>query len=924
MSFHTPPQAKPRLVISLAAAAALTALFLSGCATTAGAQKGAAARTTTASTNASSSTSGSVQTASGVLRTTLSNGLRVVIVSDPLAPVVTQQITYFVGSNQSPPGFPGMAHAQEHMMFRGANGITGNQISEISAQLGGNMDAFTTENTTSYYFTVPADNLGLTLKMGALRMSSVNDKAADWQKERGAIEQEVARDNSNPLYVLQSKAQAHVFAGTPYAHTGLGTKPSFDKTTAAMLKKFYDTWYAPNNALLVVAGDVNPQSTLAKIKALYGKIPSKKLPAKKKITLSPVNPESFTSKTDQPYGMVAYVFRMPGYRSSSYPTAELLSSALNSRRGPLAALTYEGKALGSGFDYNTLVDTGYGYAWAAFPPGGDPKAMAKDLKAAVEKAISGIPADLVAAQKRQALLGNALRRNSISGLAQAWTDAISLEGISSPAVDTQRLQKVGTAEVNKAAKQYLDFSHAVTLELTPTPGAHPQSGGQIFGSPESFNSKPQKSVTLPDWAATALAKLPSPKPHFTPTDYHLPNGLRLIVQPIAHSTSVSLFGSVHTRESLEAPAGQEGVGSLLDSLYEWGPAGMTRSEFEAKMDALGASYSVGSSFSLQVLPKYFSKGVSLLSKDLLNPSLPRQAFQSQQRIFVQELAGRMSSPLFKFNRAVAKGLLPAGDPALRIPTPQSVRSLTLADINSYEAKVMRPDVTTIVVMGDVKPAQVKSLIEKYFGGWQSHGPKPDLFYKPVTQSKPTQVFVPDQFRKQDEVILAETVDSSYNDPQHYGVELGNTFLGGDLFASPLYRELRVKRGLVYYVGSSAGFSRTRASFRVNFGAYPNKVQEAKQLAIQQVKAMADRPMTADELHLAKASALRQIELTNQSIGDVAGSWLSYSNEGLSLNRLYLVAQHYENLTSAQIQAAFKKYVDPNRLSTFVLGKPIGK
>jgi len=884
----------------------LAALLLAGCATTA----------------PGGGTSGSARNAE-VLRTTLSNGLKVVIVRDALAPVVTQQITYFVGSNQSPPGFPGTAHAQEHMMFRGSPGINGDQISEISAQLGGNMDAFTTENTTTYYFTVPADNLGLTLKLGALRMSGIDDKAADWQKERGAIEQEVARDNSDPLYVLQAKAQKHVFAGTPYAHTGLGTKPSFDKTTAKMLKDFWSTWYAPNNALLVVAGDVEPHQVLDKIKNLYGRIPSKKLPKKAKIELSPVKPESFTSNTDQPYGMVAYVFRMPGYRSPGYPTAELLSRILDSRRGTIAALTYEGKALGSGFDYNTLVDTGYGYAWAAFPPGGDANAMAKALKAALEKAVSGIPADLVAAQKRKAILENDLNRNSVAGLAQAWTDAVALEGISSPSRDAARLQRVSAQAVNRAARTYLDFGHAVTLELTPNAGAHSQQGGQIFGSPESFGSTPAKAVKLPEWAASALAKLPTPEPHFHPTVTMLPNGIKLIVQPIAHSSSVSLFGSVHTNENLQAPSGEEGIGSLLSSLYEWGPRGMTRSQFEAKMDQIGAEYSVGGGFSLEVLPPFLDKGVKLLSEDLLDPSLPKRAFESQQHIFAQELSGRLKSPVFKFNRAIQTSLLPKGDPALRIPTPKTVRSLTPAEIRSYARQVMRPDETTIVVMGDVKPDAVEKLIEQDFGSWQASGPKPDLFYKPVPVSQGTQVFVPDSFRQQDRVVLAETLDSSYRDPEHYAVKLGNSFLGGDLFASPLYREMRVKRGLVYSVGSSADFGHTRASFSISYGAYPQKVREAKQIAVEQLTAMAERPLTPEELHLAKAAALRQIELTNRSIGDVAGNWLAYSSEGLSLDRLYVVAHHYESLTAAQVQAGFKKYIDPSRLSTFVLGKPVG-
>ena len=100
------------------------------------------------------------------------------------------------------------------------------------------------------------------------------------------------------------------------------------------------------------------------------------------------------------------------------------------------------------------------------------------------------------------------------------------------------------------------------------------------------------------------------------------------------------------------------------------------------------------------------------------------------------------------------------------------------------------------------------------------------------------------------------------------------------------------------------------------------MREAKQIALQVVKDMAASPMSDSDLHLAKAQALRQIELTNQTASDIASHWLGYSEEGLSLDRLYQVARAYEGLTAAQIQAAFAKYIDLGRLSTFILGKQV--
>ena len=212
--------------------------------------------------------------ASGVTRATLGNGLRVVIVRDPLAPVVSVYTNYLVGADETPAAFPGMAHAQEHMAFRGCNGVSGDQISAIFAQLGGDGDADTQQNITQYFSTVPGADLDVALGVDASCMRDIVDADSEWNSERGAIEQEVAQDLSNPQYEATSRIEADLFAGTPYAHDPLGTRASFDKTTGADLKQFYKAWYAPNNAVLVIAGDVDPAATLATVQRLYGSIPA--------------------------------------------------------------------------------------------------------------------------------------------------------------------------------------------------------------------------------------------------------------------------------------------------------------------------------------------------------------------------------------------------------------------------------------------------------------------------------------------------------------------------------------------------------------------------------------------------------------------------------------------------------------------------
>ena len=124
-----------------------------------------------------------------------------------------------------------------------------------------------------------------------------------------------------------------MFKGTPYAHDALGTKASFDQTTGAMLKQFYDTWYAPNNAILVIAGDVDPQKTLAQVKNYSAPFPAKTLPPRALVHLEPVTPEKLQLKTDLPYGLVAVSFRLPGYDSPDYAASKVLADVLTVSEG---------------------------------------------------------------------------------------------------------------------------------------------------------------------------------------------------------------------------------------------------------------------------------------------------------------------------------------------------------------------------------------------------------------------------------------------------------------------------------------------------------------------------------------------------------------------------------------------------------------
>ncbi len=854
-----------------------------------------------------------------VIRHTLKNGLRVVIIKNPLAPVVTTEMNYLVGSNEAPKGFPGTAHAQEHMMFRGSPGLSANQLADITAAMGGDFDADTRQMVTQYFFTVPAEDLDIALHIESIRMRGVLDSEKLWSKERGAIEQEVASDMSNPQYVFYKKLLTEMFKGTPYSHDALGTRPSFDKTTGAMLKKFHNTWYAPNNAILVIVGRVNPEKTLAKVEKLFGNIPSKKLPPRPAINLQPVKPDTLHLKTDLPYGLAIISYRMPGTDSPDYAAAQVLSDVLSNQRGKLYSLVPEGKALYAGFSMSGLRKAGIGFGIAIFPRGGNSEKLLHEVSSVLASEVkNGVNPDLVTAAKRHEISSFEFQKNSVSGLASVWSQALAVEGRQSPAEDLQAIEKVTVQDVNRVARKYLDPNHAIFVILTPQSSGKPISR-KGFGGKESFAPKNPKPVKLPEWAENAMGRLTIPKSIVNPVVSTLPNGIKLIVQPINISNTVSVYGSIKNKPDLETPKGQEGVDNVLEQLFNYGSKTLNRIQFQKALDNIGANESAGSSFSLQVLTDHFNRGVQLLADNELHPALPAQAFRIIQYQTAATVAGQLQSPDYLFRRAIHTSLLPKGDPALRHPIPASVRSLTLNDVENYYQHVFRPDMTTIVVIGNISPEKAKTVIEKYFGNWKATGNKPNVEFSPVPLNKAAVVHVPDASRVQDRVVLAENLSITRSNPDRYALAVGNHVLGGAFYATRLYRDLRENSGLVYYVSSSFNIGKHRSNYVVNYACDPPNVLKAKAIVARDLKQMQKEAVTAKELRQAKSLLLRKITLSESSVDDIASGLLSRSLEGLPLDEPTIAAKHYVSLTAGQVKAAFAKWINTGNLVQVTLG-----
>ncbi len=861
-----------------------------------------------------------------VQRATLPNGLRVVIVQDSLAPVVTIEMSVLAGGNESPPDFPGMAHAQEHMAFRGCPGMTSDQTAAIYSELGGQANAYTEQTVTRFDTTVPLADLDVALQAQAVCMRGIDDADGEWSQERGAIEQEAAEDLSDPWYRLMQRVKQDMFAGTPYIQDALGTKSSFDATTGEMLRKFHDAWYAPNNMILVIAGDVNPAATLARIKDLYGAIPSRSIPARPPVVLKAVHPETFTLQSDLADTVGVIAFRLPGTDSPDYAATRVLIDVLSSQRSDLYRIVSSGKTLSVDFDFaETFPKASIGYGLVELPAGADAtRAIGTMRKALAGYAQGGLPEELVEAAKRSELASVEFQRNSISGLAAVWSDALACEDRNSPDEDVEAIREVRTSDVNRVARQYLDSSSAIIGTLKPTPSRHPTAGKQLAYAKktaglEKVTSPTLRPVELPSWAAEALEQLKVPAAHALPADMTLENGLRLIVQTDSTSPTVLLRGSVKRTVDSQSDVNDDAVAEILKGLYAGGPQDLDRLAFDKALDDIGADATAGYTFDLNVLKEDFSRGVQLLADNELHPALRARDLKMVKRQTSRLVAGRLKSPSYRTSQALTAALLPASDPELRELKPKAFKKVDLDKVRQFQQRTIRPDLTTIVIVGDVSPSEAKAVIEQWFGEWKAVGPTPNTILPPVPLNKASSVQIYDPGATQDSVTIAEQLDLNRFDPDYYPLQLANTILGGNSEETRLYHDLRQVSGYVYSVDLDLDASETRSVYSISYGSAPENTLQARALIQRDIEQMRTGDVSADELHQAKAFLLRQIPLSASSEDQVAEDLLDRAESGLPLDEPIREVEKYLAVSANEIRAAFAKRIRPEDFVQVVRG-----
>jgi zinc protease len=327
----------------------------------------------------------------GVVATTLDNGLRVLLLEDHRSPIVSFQTWYRVGSRNEQRGVTGLAHLLEHMMFKGTQKHGPRQFARLVEENGGRDNAFTSQDVTSYFVDIAADRLDLVIDLEADRMQNLVLDAKDIDSERQVvIEERRTRTEDDPGGFLGEAVGSIAFRAHPYGQPIIGWVVDLERITPEQVREFYRTYYQPNNAVVVVAGDFKPAETLEKIKQRFGNIPRAPDPPPMLAVEPPQSGErrvTVSRKAELPIVYLAY--HVPNWKSEDAPALEVLSAVLAGGRTSriYKNLIYDRQlALDAGGDYSYFsFDPNLFWFWATPMPGQSPEVLEKALVDEMER-----------------------------------------------------------------------------------------------------------------------------------------------------------------------------------------------------------------------------------------------------------------------------------------------------------------------------------------------------------------------------------------------------------------------------------------------------------------------------------------------------------------------------------------------------------
>ncbi|MBB4796701.1 zinc protease [Brevundimonas bullata] len=875
----------------------------------------------------------------GFTKRVLANGMEVYTARDASTSNVTVQVWYRVGSKDDPAGRSGFAHLFEHLLFKATKNMPSETFDRLTEDVGGMNNAFTADDVTAYYEVVPANHLQRILFAEADRMGSLVVDEATFVSERDVVKEEYRqRILASPygrlfgLFTPETIYQDH-----PYRRPGIGSIEELNASTLDDVLRFHATYYRPDNAMLIVAGNFDQAQLDAWVDEYFAplKRPATPMPVNDLKEPEPTGPRTATYYAPNvPLPAVVLAWNTVAYRDADRAALTVLDGVLSTGESSrlYRSLVYDKQiaaSIGSNPDF--AQQAGNLTAYAIMADGQSPEAGKAALEAEIARLRDAPITSAELSEAKNELVANALRgRESIDDRATTLGMALIMTGDATAADrEIAEIQAVTAADIQRVARRYLTPQRQITINYLPADDEHPASVQKMnVDAPVTVAELAPAgpvAVLLPE---AERARLPQPGAEVAPAtpavaDFRLANGMRVLVAPTEGLPLVSARLNFNAG-SANDPAGKPGVAAMTAGLLTQGTKTKSAPEIATAIEQLGANIGAGSGADFTNIyanaPKdVFGRSLSLMADLVRNPAFAAEELERQQSQTLDGLRVALSQPGSIAAQSVGRviyGDAPYGAPGGGTLT--SVPAITREDVAAFHAARYRPSQATIVFSGAVTPAEARELAQAAFGDWRdpsSAAPGPVAKAGPAL---PPRIVVIDQPGAGQAAVTAAIRGIKRADADYFPLTLGNTLLGGG-FSSRLNQEIRIKRGLSYGARSSVGAQQDVGVFTASTQTKNETATEVADLILAEVGKLGTAPATEAELAPRRAALIGGFGRSLETVDGLGGLVANLALYDLPMSDLADYAGKVRSVTPQQVEAAFAEHLPTDRASLVIVG-----
>ncbi|HMI31897.1 MAG TPA: pitrilysin family protein [Candidatus Limnocylindrales bacterium] len=864
---------------------------------------------------------------------TLPNGLEVVLHEDHQLPIVAVNIWYHAGPANERAGQTGFAHLFEHLMFQSSGHVPEDSYFKYLEAAGASfVNGSTDFDRTNYLEDLPSNQLELALWLESDRMGFLLDRldAPSFANQQDVVRNERRQSVENAPYGLVEEELYHqLFPKThPYYASVIGSHEDIQNAKLDDVREFFKRYYVPNNATLVIAGDLDKVKTKALVTKYFGSIPKGQAIPAIEATTPPITQErrsKVTDKIELPrvfMGWITSPIFKPGDAEAGL-AADILGGGKASRL--YKSLVYDKQiaqdvnasmqslALGSVFEIVATAKPGH---------------TAEELEAAIDAEIQSLaasgptPTELAASQNStySGIVSSVERIGGFGGVA----DRINMynQFTNDPGYlnkDLARYAAVTPDGVKKFTAEQLAKEHRVVVyglpgekvipPAPPTPAAPPKSEAKV-------ESKEPWRNTIPSAGPTTMVKLPMAK------RFSLPNGLTVLLVeshrlPVVAGTLVLRSGSAQDPQTLPGLAGF--TATMLDEGTQKRDALAIANE----LHGLGASLSTGSSVDGSTIACRSLKGtaaatMAILSDVAQHPSFPEKDIERVRDDRVTNLLQQRDSPNQTASRIMWNCLYGPTHPYghISLGTSEALKKISRDDMVRFYQAYFTPQNAALVFVGDLTESEARKLATDALGSWT--GPPTETPRPPQGTMISSRVVIVDKPGMPQTSLRVVQLGLMRSDPDFERMDLANTILGG-LFSSRINMNLREEHGYTYGAFSLLSENRGQGPFLIGTSVRTDVTGASIDEILKEVHGMVEKPVTADELRMAKESTIRTLPANFQTTGATAGTIATLYLYDLPPDYYQTLPGRISAIQAADVQAVSKKYLAPDRMLVIAVG-----